>query len=101
LNGISGFIKLQISDDGKQWSVRCLYKDGKAKLSQGWFEFALENNLGEGDVCVFELVAADEVVLQVTFFRITEDEGLSSPPPLQQNQHVTTAKLLKVPFSMT
>jgi hypothetical protein len=101
LNGISGFIKLQISDGGKQWSVRCLYKDGKAKLSQGWFEFALENNLGEGDVCVFELVAADEVVLQVTFFRITEDEGLSSPPPLQQNQHVTTAKLLKVPFSMT
>ncbi|KAK2381988.1 B3 domain-containing transcription factor VRN1 [Trifolium repens] len=101
LNGISGFIKLQISDGGKQWSVRCLYKDGKAKLSQGWFEFALENNLGEGDVCVFELVAADEVVLQVTFFRITEDEGLLSPPPLQQNQHVTTAKLLKVPFSMT
>jgi hypothetical protein len=50
---------------------------------------------------VFELVAADEVVLQVTFFRITEDEGLLSPPPLQQNQHVTTAKLLKVPFSMT
>jgi hypothetical protein len=74
LNGISDNIKLQISDGEKQWSVRCVYKDGKAKLSQGWFDFALENNLGEGDVCVFERLAAEEVVLHVTLFRITEDE---------------------------
>ncbi|CAL5211614.1 unnamed protein product [Lathyrus oleraceus] len=94
LNGVSGIIKLQISD-GRQWPVRCLYKSGRAKLSQGWFEFSLENNLGEGDVCVFELVETKDVVLQVTLFRITEDEGLLSPPPsLQQNQHVSPAKLL-------
>lgn len=93
MNGVSGIIKLQISD-GRQWPVRCLYKSGRAKLSQGWFEFSLENNLGEGDVCVFELVETKDVVLQVTLFRITEDEGLLSLPTLQQNQHVSPAKLL-------
>jgi hypothetical protein len=50
---------------------------------------------------VFELVAIEEVVLQVTVFRITEDGGLLIPPPLQYNHHVSTAKLLKVPFNMT
>lgn len=97
MNGVSGIIKLQISD-GRQWPVRCLYRGGRAKLSQGWFEFSLENNLGEGDVCVFELVATKDVVLQVTVFRITEDEGPLSPQPLQQNQHVNPVKLVNVPF---
>ncbi|KAG2271470.1 hypothetical protein Bca52824_066025 [Brassica carinata] len=48
LSGISGFIKVQLGE--KQWPVRCLYKAGRAKFSQGWYEFTLENNLGEGDV---------------------------------------------------
>ncbi|KAL2328895.1 hypothetical protein Fmac_022322 [Flemingia macrophylla] len=96
LNGVSGFIKLQISN-GRQWLVRCLYRGGRAKLSQGWFEFSLENNLGEGDVCVFELLRMKEVVLQVTVFRINEDVGLLSPP-LQQNQNMNTPKLLNNPL---
>ncbi|KAK7310376.1 hypothetical protein RJT34_07852 [Clitoria ternatea] len=83
LNGVSGFIKLQIPN-GRQWPVRCLYRGGRAKLSQGWFEFTLENNLGEGDVCVFELLRMKEVVLQVTVFRVTEDAGLLDHPPMQQ-----------------
>ncbi|OIW05701.1 hypothetical protein TanjilG_23487 [Lupinus angustifolius] len=91
LNGVSGFIKLQNSD-GRQWLVRCLYKGGRAKFSQGWFEFTLENNIGEGDVCVFELLRMKEVVLKVTIFRVVEDVGLSSPP-LQQNQNVSPPKL--------
>ncbi|CAH2053344.1 unnamed protein product [Thlaspi arvense] len=45
LSGISGFIKVQLAE--KQWPVRCLYKAGRAKFSQGWYEFTLENNLGE------------------------------------------------------
>ncbi|XP_061374999.1 B3 domain-containing transcription factor VRN1-like [Gastrolobium bilobum] len=96
LNGVSGFIKLQISD-GRQWPVRCLYRGGRAKLSQGWFEFSLENNLGEGDVCVFELLRGKDVVLQVTVFRVTEDVGLLSTP-LHQNQNVSHAKLLNTPL---
>ncbi|TKY67493.1 B3 domain-containing transcription factor VRN1 [Spatholobus suberectus] len=96
LNEVSGFIKLQISN-GRQWPVRCLYRGGRAKLSQGWFEFSLENNLGEGDVCVFELLRMKEVVLQVTVFRVTEDVGLLSPP-LQQNQNMGSPKLLNTPL---
>ncbi|XP_037497676.1 B3 domain-containing transcription factor VRN1, partial [Jatropha curcas] len=74
LHGLSGLIKLQLSD-GKQWPVRCLYRGGGTKLSQGWFEFSLENNLGEGDVCVFELLRSRDIVLKVTVFRVLESAG--------------------------
>ncbi|XP_062022842.1 B3 domain-containing transcription factor VRN1 [Rosa rugosa] len=74
LSGVSGFIKLQ-SADGKQWPVRCLYRGGRAKLSQGWYEFTVENNLLEGDVCVFELLKTKEIVLKVNVFRVQEDAG--------------------------
>lgn len=80
LNGVSGFIKLQRAD-GKQWPVRCLYRGGRAKLSQGWYDFSLENNLEEGDVCVFELISAREVILKVTTFRVVDDVGLLSQHP--------------------
>ncbi|KAK7274117.1 hypothetical protein RIF29_15191 [Crotalaria pallida] len=93
LNGISGFIKLQIAD-GRQWPVRCLYRGGRAKFSQGWFEFTLENNLGEGDVCVFELLRVRDVVLKVTSFRVNEDAGLLGPPLLLPSQNMSSAKLL-------
>ncbi|KAJ6419592.1 hypothetical protein OIU84_029660 [Salix udensis] len=72
LNGLSGFMKLQLPD-GKQWPVRCLYRGGRAKFSQGWYEFTQENNLGEGDVCIFELLKSRDVVLKVTVFRVLED----------------------------
>ncbi|XP_039060878.1 B3 domain-containing transcription factor VRN1-like [Hibiscus syriacus] len=75
LSGVSGSIKLQLPD-GRQWSVRCLYKGGKAKFSRGWYEFTLENNLGEGDVCIFELLREKEFVLKVTVFRVMESAGL-------------------------
>ncbi|XP_056856045.1 B3 domain-containing transcription factor VRN1-like isoform X1 [Raphanus sativus] len=68
LSGISGFIKVQLGE--KQWPVRCLYKAGRAKFSQGWYEFTVENNLGEGDVCVFELLRTRDFVLKVTAFRV-------------------------------
>ncbi|KAE8721782.1 B3 domain-containing transcription factor VRN1 [Hibiscus syriacus] len=63
--------------DGRQWPVRCLYRGGRAKFSQGWYEFTLENNLGEGDVCVFELLRSREFVLKVTVFRVMEGAGLT------------------------
>ncbi|KAK4742311.1 hypothetical protein SAY87_000312 [Trapa incisa] len=72
LNGVSGFIKLQGSH-GKQWSVRCHYREGKAKLGRGWYDFSLENNLAEGDVCILELIPAREVILKVTTFRAIDD----------------------------
>lgn len=92
LNGVSEFIKLQ-TPDGKQWSVRCLYRGGRAKLSQGWYEFSLENNLGEGDVCVFELMKMRDIVLKVMIFRVLEDTGLVVNQPLRQN--VSQTKLIR------
>ncbi|XP_009342414.2 B3 domain-containing transcription factor VRN1 isoform X2 [Pyrus x bretschneideri] len=85
LNGVSGFIKLQ-SADGRQWSVRCLYRGGRAKLSQGWYEFTMDNNLGEGDVCVFEFLKMKDIVLKVTVFRVLEDAGFVNQP---QKRHLT------------
>ncbi|XP_050364414.1 B3 domain-containing transcription factor VRN1-like isoform X2 [Argentina anserina] len=83
LSGVSGFIKLQ-SADGKQWPVRCLYRGGRAKLSQGWYEFTVENNLLEGDVCVFELLKSKEIVLKVNIFRVQEDAGFVTQPYVNQ-----------------
>ncbi|KAK4752123.1 hypothetical protein SAY87_020921 [Trapa incisa] len=80
LTRVSGFIKLQRAD-GKQWPVRCLYKGGRAKLSQGWYDFSLENNLEEGDVCIFELIAAREIILKVTTFRVMDDAVLLTHHP--------------------
>ncbi|KAK7834223.1 B3 domain-containing transcription factor VRN1 isoform X1 [Quercus suber] len=92
LSGVSGFIKLQTSE-GRQWPVRCLYRGGRAKLSQGWYEFSLENNLGEGDVCVFELLKMREIVLKVTTYRVLDDNGLVVNQPLMQ--HVNHLKLIR------
>ncbi|KAG2255220.1 hypothetical protein Bca52824_074514 [Brassica carinata] len=70
LSGISSFIKIQLGE--KQWPVRCLYKAGRAKFSQWWYEFTLENNIGEVDVCVFELLSTRDFVLKVTAFRVNQ-----------------------------
>ncbi|KAF5448736.1 hypothetical protein F2P56_029242 [Juglans regia] len=93
LSGVSEFIKLQ-GPDGRQWPVRCLYRGGRAKLSLGWYEFSQENNMGEGDVCVFELLKMRDVVLKVTIFRVLEDTGLVVNRPSQLN--VGPTKLIRV-----
>ncbi|KAH7864974.1 hypothetical protein Vadar_000606 [Vaccinium darrowii] len=74
LGGVSGFITLQVSD-GEKWPVKCMWRDGSAKLSKGWPEFVRDNKLEEGDVCVFELVKVEDIVLRVTIFRVVEDAG--------------------------
>ncbi|KAJ6892028.1 B3 domain-containing transcription factor VRN1-like [Populus alba x Populus x berolinensis] len=66
-------IKLQVSD-GREWPIqinrnRCRY----LSISKGWNEFSQENNLKEGDVCVFELINKEKFVLKVAFFRELED----------------------------
>ncbi|CAN1821193.1 B3 domain-containing transcription factor VRN1 [Linum perenne] len=48
---------------GKQWSVRLeMIKSGKYELvsfGQGWSMFKEDNKLGEGDVCLFQLISND------------------------------------------
>ncbi|XP_065623851.1 B3 domain-containing protein REM19 isoform X2 [Quercus suber] len=61
--------------DGRQWSVNC-HKRGRLSsamnIGRGWIVFARENNLEEGDVCVFELIKRKPVVLNVSIFRVVD-----------------------------
>ncbi len=66
-------IKLETSDGG-QWPVNCFYRNSSISsgmnIGRGWMVFSKENNLEEGDVCVFELFKRKPVVLKVTIFRV-------------------------------
>ncbi|KAH8510797.1 hypothetical protein H0E87_008360 [Populus deltoides] len=78
LSGVSEHIKLQVSD-GRQWPLR-LNKTQRARMiiSRGWNEFKRENNLKEGDVCVFELIKNKKISLQVSMFRAVDGSGPSN-----------------------
>ncbi|XP_039173745.1 B3 domain-containing protein Os11g0197600-like [Eucalyptus grandis] len=71
LKGDSRDITLQVSD-GQKWRVRCLLFNGKGKISRGWREFVADNKLEIGDVCIFELLQREDIVLKVTIFRVPE-----------------------------
>lgn len=62
-------VKLLVGD--RSWpallNVSGLY--GKAKISSGWHEFVKENHLRLGDVCIFELMEVNDLVLKVHIFR--------------------------------
>ncbi|GMJ06850.1 REPRODUCTIVE MERISTEM 39, REDUCED VERNALIZATION RESPONSE 1 [Hibiscus trionum] len=72
LNGVDGIMTLQVSE-GKKWPVQCVYCNGNLRFSKGWSEFVLDNNLEEGDVCIFEVINRKEMVLKVTIFRALQD----------------------------
>ncbi|WCJ33808.1 AP2/B3-like transcriptional factor family protein [Euphorbia peplus] len=59
-------INLQVSD-GRKWEVHLHGGPKRRDLGQGWSTFCSDNNLNEGDVCVFELVK-DKDVLKVSIF---------------------------------
>ncbi|XP_030513879.1 B3 domain-containing transcription factor VRN1-like isoform X2 [Rhodamnia argentea] len=71
LKGASRDITLEVSD-GKKRHVRCILFSGKGKISRGWREFVTDNNLVIGDVCIFELVRREDIVLKVTIFRVPQ-----------------------------
>ncbi|KAL6227272.1 hypothetical protein ACLB2K_001231 [Fragaria x ananassa] len=63
-------VKLQVGD--RSWPVKLnIYHKGSsiAKLSGGWPAFCQENSLSDGDVCIFELIQVNDVVLKVHIFR--------------------------------
>ncbi|CAK8564687.1 unnamed protein product [Lathyrus sativus] len=68
-------IKLQ-NADGKQWEVCCAFNlpklPGAMRIVKGYFVFHTDNNLSEGDHCVFELIKETPVVLKVTIFRVVD-----------------------------
>ncbi|GAU43526.1 hypothetical protein TSUD_245540 [Trifolium subterraneum] len=67
-------IKLQNSN-GEQWEVFSKLHDTKfynMQISKGFSKFHRDNNLSQGDYCVFELIKKKPVVLKVTMFRAVD-----------------------------
>lgn len=80
LHGVSESIQLEVSS-GKQWTVHCVRINGPVRcLGSGWRRFAKDNNLREGDVCVFELIQVEDVVLKVSIFCVSEDTRQTNLP---------------------
>ena len=75
--GGQNFIKLQASG-GKEWVCRCIARNGATSpksIGKGWSPFCRDNNLKEGDACVFELVKRRGAVLKVSIFGMVEYAG--------------------------
>ncbi|KAI5440347.1 hypothetical protein KIW84_010013, partial [Lathyrus oleraceus] len=67
-------IKLQ-NADGEQWEVCCAFNMSNSmamRIVKGYCEFHTNNNLSEGDHCVFEVIKEMPVVLKVTIFRTVD-----------------------------
>ncbi|CAL2271919.1 unnamed protein product [Prunus armeniaca] len=62
-------VTLQVRE--RSWAVNLIghTKESGAEISGGWREFVTENGLMEGDVCIFELIERNDIVLKVHIFR--------------------------------
>ncbi|GAV89077.1 B3 domain-containing protein, partial [Cephalotus follicularis] len=60
-------VTLQIAE--RSWPVKLICYPKHGKLSKGWLQFARENSLRLGDVCIFELIKRDEAVFKVFIIR--------------------------------
>nr|XP_011470561.1 PREDICTED: B3 domain-containing protein REM19-like [Fragaria vesca subsp. vesca] len=70
----------------KSWSLNIYQgiRNKSFKLQAGWPEFVRENNLKEGDVCVFVLNETIRYVFDVTIFRTTEAADCTLPGARQK-----------------
>ncbi|KAJ4827435.1 hypothetical protein Tsubulata_011088 [Turnera subulata] len=86
LSGASKLVKLQVPD-GREWpvlkvsAIRTAVRRVPLRLGKGWSGFRRENNLEEGDVCVFELIKRNCPVLKVSVFRVAQDDGPVNESP--------------------
>ncbi|XP_019709182.1 B3 domain-containing protein_Os12g40080 isoform X2 [Elaeis guineensis] len=67
-------IDLRLPHGQKMWRMSYLHYDCFSGLGKQWKNFAIDNSLEEGDVCVFELTG--ELVLDVHIFRAVIDSTL-------------------------
>lgn len=93
-----------VGPSGKKWSVCYLGNRSNPGLSGGWKRFSLDNNLEEGDVCIFELDNMENYTLRVHIFRVVENwvplkrvKGIKSNVKTREtkNQSVTVKKSIK------
>ena len=75
--GQNQIVTLQ-TPNGKQWCVWCYYYNPpslRMRIGKGWTAFSRDNNLEEGDVCVFEVIKRKPVVLSVTIFHVVDHQS--------------------------
>ncbi|KAI9113204.1 hypothetical protein K1719_015729 [Acacia pycnantha] len=61
---------------GNEWRAKYSFEHGRRTggLTGGWKQFAVDNNLEEFDVCVFELIGQSKpLIMDVTIFRVVEE----------------------------
>ena len=47
------------------------------RFGKGWVAFLKENNLEEGDVCVFEVIERKPVLLSISIFHVIDHQSLN------------------------
>lgn len=57
-------IILRNSED-KSWETNYINKEKNHKFSRGWKDFVRDNKLKVGDICIFELVAKNEMRVHI------------------------------------
>ena len=72
------FVTLQTTN-WKQWQVWCYYnqnvKSSAMRMGKGWVAFSKDNNLEEGDVCVFKLIERKPVVFSLSIFHVVDHQS--------------------------
>ncbi|XP_024395307.1 B3 domain-containing protein At3g19184 [Physcomitrium patens] len=64
--------RIMLEANDLEWE--CIYLAGKGGLSGGWRGFSIDNQLADGDCCIFELVNPRRFVVHI--FRVSRDESL-------------------------
>ncbi|RZC44266.1 hypothetical protein C5167_037214 [Papaver somniferum] len=82
----TALVTLSVSD-GKLWDVSLTssIKSGTTTLSKGWKQFVSDNQLNQGDVCVFEPVDPKKFEMNVHIFRVFQQT--CSGKKLETNAH--------------
>ncbi|KAH7538385.1 B3 domain-containing transcription factor VRN1 [Ziziphus jujuba] len=74
MQSCSDFIQVEALN-GKQWQMRCTFRysiNSAKRMNHGWSAFKNDNNLKEGDVCVFELIKQNGVLLRASVYHAAE-----------------------------
>ena len=61
-------IKIRASK-GREWPVQIGWMYGGCNTMQGWTEFLNDAKLRVGDICVFELIRTEDLLLEVSVFK--------------------------------
>lgn len=53
------------NSEGREWKVSVVPSANTVKLSGGWAAFRCDNQINSGDICTFELVRRETMVVHI------------------------------------